>query len=366
MQHTTIVIPYHSGRTFLRVCVESLLRTTDNGSSIIIVHNGPGDEGLKDEYECEKIRVISLGRAVGYSAAVNIGVSEVQTEFVALCDADTAYPAPWLGNHIRYHEQHSRTGVTGSKLLDSGTGHIIDFGIEFNRHTHFHPYFDRKLITPAAGKTLRPQAVCSANVVFRRQTFERVGGFDENYKHLFQDVDFCLRLKSLGYMVAVLPESTAFHQSAVTPINKSVYRSDMMGFHVAKHAASITSAVEKYIFSEIDFLFHNRSKENLYNLIDLSSVTDPSEYISAVRRRLNVEVIGELPAPERDIHQITLMRGLSHAILADQNPVIYFVDRFRSLSQNVLWFSQRRNKSDIIVDRHCNVVCPYREFPELR
>lgn len=44
------------------------------------------------------------------------------------------------------------------------------------------------------------------------------------------------------------------------------------------------------------------------------------------------------------------------AMLNVQEPIIYFVDSFVSLQNNVIWWKLRNYKNDIIIDIHGNIL----------
>jgi hypothetical protein len=45
----------------------------------------------------------------------------------------------------------------------------------------------------------------------RRSLFDEVGGYDENFRLAFGDIDFCLRIQSLGYRNVYTPFAEIFH-----------------------------------------------------------------------------------------------------------------------------------------------------------
>ena len=48
--------------------------------------------------------------------------------------------------------------------------------------------------------------------MFRRSGWEQLGGFDENFWPVwFEDVDFCARLRSAGFVLRYQPEARATH-----------------------------------------------------------------------------------------------------------------------------------------------------------
>ncbi len=52
-----------------------------------------------------------------------------------------------------------------------------------------------------------------AFLMFRREVWQRLGGFDTQFYPLwFEDVDFCKRASDLGLKIQYVPQVTAFHQ----------------------------------------------------------------------------------------------------------------------------------------------------------
>jgi GT2 family glycosyltransferase len=50
-------------------------------------------------------------------------------------------------------------------------------------------------------------------MLFPRQVFEQLHGFDERYFLYYEDVDMCGRLQLAGYKVAVCPQAQIVHHA---------------------------------------------------------------------------------------------------------------------------------------------------------
>ena len=50
-------------------------------------------------------------------------------------------------------------------------------------------------------------------MLFRREVFEKLRGFDERYFLYYEDVDLCARLNLQGYAVALCPAATVVHHA---------------------------------------------------------------------------------------------------------------------------------------------------------
>ncbi|MFZ5502746.1 MAG: glycosyltransferase [Pseudomonadota bacterium] len=62
-------------------------------------------------------------------------------------------------------------------------------------------------------EVVRPDWVGGMFMVFRREVFERVGGFDQRYFLYYEDVDLCARLRLQGYEVVLCPAARVIHHA---------------------------------------------------------------------------------------------------------------------------------------------------------
>lgn len=97
----SVVVPYFNEERYIERTLESLLEQTLRPFKLILVNNGSSDSS---ESICR--RVASRGDDVevqfldehtpGQVHALESGIAEVDTDYVAICDADTFYPPHYL------------------------------------------------------------------------------------------------------------------------------------------------------------------------------------------------------------------------------------------------------------------------------
>ncbi|MGA8260627.1 MAG: glycosyltransferase family 2 protein [Arenicellales bacterium] len=97
----SVVIPYFNEERFIERTLRSLLDQTLGGFKLILVNNGSTDSS---ELICRRavaavqdIEVLFLNeRRPGQVYALEAGIAGVDTDYVAICDADTYYPPHYL------------------------------------------------------------------------------------------------------------------------------------------------------------------------------------------------------------------------------------------------------------------------------
>ena len=95
----SIIIPFHNESDYLPFCLESLASQIAP-ARLILVDNGSTDKGSAIAREvCDRLGLdachVSEMRP-GKVAALQRGLSEVTTSYLATCDADTVYPPDYL------------------------------------------------------------------------------------------------------------------------------------------------------------------------------------------------------------------------------------------------------------------------------
>lgn len=216
----SILIPNKDHRDDLRRCVDSILARTSypRFEIIIIENNSTEDETFRYYGELEKdkrIRVIRREGAFNYSALNNLGVREAKGEQILLLNNDTEVLSPdWLQEMLMY-TQREDVGAAGAKLLyPDGTVQHAGIGIGILLAAgHWH----RGLPGNSSGYYGRLRysqnvsAVTGACMMIPRRVYEAVGGLDETFPVMFNDLDLCLKIRRAGYLIVWTPFAELTH-----------------------------------------------------------------------------------------------------------------------------------------------------------
>jgi GT2 family glycosyltransferase len=222
-----VVIVTYDASEYLPLAVESLLAQTTPPHRIVVVDNGSGVAELPPAVE-----LITPGSNLGFAAANNLGVSQcVDCDYVALVNPD-AFPEPaWLETLVAAAETHPEHAVFGSRLLTydddrflDGTGDCYHVsGLAFRR--------DGGASAAVERPTADTFSACAAAVLYRRDAFLAVGGFDESFFCYYEDTDLAFRLRLAGHRCLYVSDAVARHVGSVT----AGLTSDFTVYHSARN-----------------------------------------------------------------------------------------------------------------------------------
>lgn len=207
---TTVVIPNYNGIGYLRDCLTSLAES--GVTAVVVVDNGSADgsaELVRTQFPQVKLIVLTENR--GFSAAVNIGIQNAETEYVYLLNNDTRiYPdtIPAL-EHVM--DNHPDVFSAASKMLQMSEPERIDSAGDFYCALGwaFARGKDRSSIRYERGGYVFSS--CAGAAMYRTGLLEELGGFDENHFAYLEDVDIGYRANIYGYRNYFVPESVVLH-----------------------------------------------------------------------------------------------------------------------------------------------------------
>ena len=215
-----VVVTYNSGDVIER-CLNSCAHLP-----VVVVDNASRDRTCEQVRGRPSVRLISNPNNLGFAAAVNQGVTALDTELILLLNPDVELETPLEALEAACTGESA--GLAGGKLRDDRgrvqagymprrfpTPMTLVFEIlGINRLAPGNPLNRRyrclDLDLSRGGETEQPPG---AFLMFRREVWHRLGGFDTQFHPLwFEDVDFVKRARSQGFKIQYLPEVTARHQ----------------------------------------------------------------------------------------------------------------------------------------------------------
>lgn len=215
-----VIVPTRDRLDLLRPCVDGVLERTDYPSiHLCIVDNGSTDpatiEYLDELARSGRAAVLARPGPFNFSRLVNEAVGHTASPLVCLLNNDIEVLHPeWLDELVA-HALRSEVGAVGPLLLFPD-GRVQHAGVVTGLNgIASHPYRGASGRADGYFGGLRLvqnySALTAACMVFRREHFAAVGGFDERMSVCYNDVDFCLELRRQGLHNVWSPSSRLRH-----------------------------------------------------------------------------------------------------------------------------------------------------------
>lgn len=221
----SIVIPTRDRVDLLGPCISSIRARTGTVSyELVIVDNESVSAVTHDFLEsCKKSgdKIVSIPGPFNYAHLNNRGVEAARGDFVCLLNNDTEIlDTDWLVELLSRLTEPDVGAVAPMLLWPNKVvqhGGIV-LGPNFAASDAFNDSMDGD---PGYGDLLRVARECSAVtaacLLVRRQDYLAMSGFDEiAFPVLFNDVDFCLRLRAAGKRIVFTPHTRLIHHESAT------------------------------------------------------------------------------------------------------------------------------------------------------
>jgi GT2 family glycosyltransferase len=244
----SIIVPFHDEPEMTASCYRALVDAPGyDRYELILVDNGselPETKALSAELSKDpRVRLIKDGRAFDWVAINNAAVAEAKGDVLLFMNNDVkARSGGWLAAMLG-HAQREDVGAVGALLRypDLTVQHAgIVVGLSFGAaHVQQGLPVDRAGYMLITDLTRNCTAVTGACLMTRRSCFEDLGGFDTALPVAFNDVDYCLRLRSRGLLVVYTPLAELVHYEsksrghaddvAETPVFRTRWRDEIVG-----------------------------------------------------------------------------------------------------------------------------------------
>lgn len=227
--NVSIIVVNWNSVDYLRECISSIREYTHGLSyEIIVVDNAsPAGDAEILEREFSDIVLIKSEQNLGFAAANNLGFRHSTGEYILFLNPDTKLVSPAINIMLDRSQSLPDAGVVGCKLLNRDlsiqTSSIMLFPTIFNELFQLEylrlrwPEFWG--IGPLFSKNVQPakvEVISGACMLIRRDVFEKVGMFGEDYFMYAEDVDLCYRIAQAGWANYYVGDAVAVHYAGTS------------------------------------------------------------------------------------------------------------------------------------------------------
>ena len=217
MPEVSVVIPVLNNWKLTRGCLRSLARHREGAELEVIVVDNGSDDATAAELPTlgaalfgAAFKVLRNERNRNFGPACNQGAAAASGAYLFFLNNDTLLTPGWLPPLLKALREEQGLGAAAPLLLypDHTVQHlgVVSF---VDGLTHLYRYYPEG--HPLTRKKRLVRILTGAALLLPRELFAALGGFYEEYRNGFEDVDLCLRLGALGYKLRCLGEAVIFH-----------------------------------------------------------------------------------------------------------------------------------------------------------
>jgi len=224
----SVVIVSHNIRELLALCLDSLLTNlaiSALGYEVIVVDNASRDRTVEMVRErFPQVKILANEENLGFAAANNQGLKVSKGDYLLLLNPDTQVRGEALQLMLQFLVSHPQVGMVGPKLLypDGRFQHsafsfptlpmiFLDFFPLNHRliHSRLNGRYPKALYE--AGEPFLVDHPLGAAMMVRREIVEQVGPLDEGFFIYCEEIDWCTRMKRMGWEIFCLPQAEIVH-----------------------------------------------------------------------------------------------------------------------------------------------------------
>ena len=214
----SVIVLNYNGREWLGPCLTALSAQSGAPQHEIVLADNGSTDGSIDFVSARfpRVAIADNRRNLGYAAGNNAAARVARGDVLVFLNNDTI-PAPdWLARlHAAYASAPSPALVTSKIVFLDRPGVIDSAGDGYLRaggafkHAH-------GMNVESAGLSREVFGACGAAFMIGRDLFDRLGGFDERFFMVYEDVDLSYRARLAGARCYYAADATVRHAGSAT------------------------------------------------------------------------------------------------------------------------------------------------------
>ena len=239
MKRVAVVILNYNGKKFLEEFLPNVIANTDAALADIVVADNASTDGSKEfmRERFPEIRLIDNGSNGGFATGYNLALRQIEAEYFVLLNSDIEVTPHWIEPVVELMDADPQIAACQPKILSyfeknrfeyagAAGGFIDKYGYPFCRGRVFQNLEEDK---GQYNDTCEVFWATGACLFVRADLYLKHGGLDDSFFAHMEEIDFCWRMKNLGYKIYCCPQSKVYHIGGGT-LPKSSSRKTYLNF----------------------------------------------------------------------------------------------------------------------------------------
>lgn len=228
------VISFNNTKATLE-CLESLekIKRNDFKLNVIVIDNSTDEKfSTNKKYNNFELEILKSETNLGFSGGQNLGIKyalKKNADFIVILNNDTVVdenlinnllnsfkgntgivcPKIYFAKGFEFHKDRYKDNEKGKVIWYAGG--IMDFKNVIGKHRGVDQVdkgqFDQEIETDYA------TGCC---MMIKSEVFQKVGYLDDKYFLYYEDADFSMRARQLGFKILFVPKAFMWHKNAVS------------------------------------------------------------------------------------------------------------------------------------------------------
>lgn len=224
----TVVILNWNGAQMLRRFLPSVIRYSPE-AYVVVADNGSTDESLQMlRKNFLQVEIMAFDKNYGFAEGYNKALQQVKTPYAVLLNDDVEVTPDWLQPLYAFMENHKEVAACQPKILSEKQRSSFEYAGAAGGFIDCwgYPYCRGRMLDAVEEDNGQYDTPCpvfwatGAALFIRRDVYLKEGGLDSRFFAHMEEIDLCWRLRSRGYGIWCIPQSSVYHVGGGT-LNKS-------------------------------------------------------------------------------------------------------------------------------------------------
>ena len=188
MENITLYISSYNVEKTIGEVLEGVFELNPPPNEVILINDASTDQTLNilTNYQGkDRVKILNLKKNMGIGYCRNLAIKNSTNNIIATLDSDVVTDKKWLlniYNSMIFHKSQLCGGQLIEKFLETNR-------YNYWRYIHLSHRFQEEKI-PEVNSFLT-----GSNYILNKKAWEKVNGFNNQYRSNGEDVDFCIRLR---------------------------------------------------------------------------------------------------------------------------------------------------------------------------
>lgn len=243
-------------------CIRSIIKyyekQIESGEFEILVGDNASKDGsysfLKKEMQgLANVFIYKNLKNLGFAGGINLFSQKAQGKYLLFLNSDAKFINNDLTKAITFLDNNLKAGVLGLKMMAENGSVQLTSGKFYNLANLILMLLGGEklgLTRFSPKETQEVDWVSGGSLVIRRDLYNKLNGFDENFFMYVEDMELCFRVKKLGFNIYFFPNCAVVHKeqgsSSRTYAILNIYEGIL--YFYKKHYSKLNYMIAKILF----------------------------------------------------------------------------------------------------------------------